>query len=155
MQPKAEGSGYFSLEQPYRSAACEARIEQNAADAVACLEALLSDRAYYQTHVALLRAYVAAGQNEKALATARWLIDHRGQATAEWLGEFSGRAVNLIAADEALVEAAALEQKADRAAAADELLARFRTAWSNREGDPPLWQRSLALAPSGAERKKR
>ena len=155
LQPKAEGSGYFSLEQPYRSAACEARIEQNAADAVACLEALLSDRAYYQTHVALLRAYVAAGQNEKALATARWLIDHRGQATAEWLGEFSGRAVNLIAADEALVEAAALEQKADRAAAADELLARFRTAWSNREGDPPLWQRSLALAPSGAERKKR
>jgi len=155
LQPKAESSGYFSLEQPFRSAACEARIAEDAAGAVACLEALLSDRAYYQTHVALLRAYVAAGQDEKALATARWLIDHRGQATAEWLGEFSGRAMNLIAADEALVEAATFEHKADRAAAADELLARFRTAWSNREGDPPLWQRSLALAPSGAERKKR
>ena len=155
LQPKAEGSGYFSLEQPFRSAACEARIAEDAAGAVACLEALLSDRAYYQTHVALLRAYVAAGQDEKALATARWLIDHRGLATAEWLGEFSGRAMNLIAADEALVEAATFERKADRAAAADELLTRFRTAWSNREGDPPLWQRSLALAPSGAERKKR
>jgi len=63
--------------------------------------------------------------------------------------------VNLIAADEALVEAAALERKAGRAAAADELLTRFRTAWSNREGDAPLWRRSLALAPSGAESKKR
>jgi putative peptide modification system cyclase len=155
LQPKAEGSGYFSLEQPYRSAACEARIAKDAKGAVACLEALLSDRAYYQTRVGLMRAYLAAGDEVKALAAAHWLVDHRGQATAEWLGEFAGRVPNLVDCDDALVEAAALEQKAGRTDVASDLLARFRRSWSGPEGNPPLWRRALALVPSGAEREKR
>jgi len=155
LQPKAEGSGYFSLEQPYRTAACEAGIDIDARAAVLCLEALLSDRAYYQTHVALLRAYTAAGDDAKALATANWLVDRRGLATAEWLGEFSGRVTNLLAADEALVQASALERKAGNAEAAAKLLSRFETAWNAPEGEPPLLRRSRALSTSGAQSEKR
>lgn len=158
LQPKAEGSGYFSLEQPYRIATCEAGIDKDARGAVACLEALLSDRAYYQTRVALLRAYTAAGDDAKALETANWLIGHRGLATAEWLGEFSGRMMNLLSADEALVQAADLERKAGNTEAAQKLLARFSAAWANPEGEPPLLRRSRELrdlAASGAQGEKR
>jgi putative peptide modification system cyclase len=155
LQPKAEGSGYFSLEQPYRIAACEAGIDKDARAAAACLEALLSERAYYQTRVALLRAYTAAGDDDKALTTAQWLIDHRGLATAEWLGEFCGRVMNLLSGDEALVQAAALERKAGNDAAAQKLLARFTAAWSKPEGEPPLLRRSRELVASGAQGEKR
>jgi putative peptide modification system cyclase len=155
LKPKAEGSGYFSLEQPYRIAACEAGIEHDAHGAVACLQALLSDRTYFQTRVALLRAYTATGEDAKALETARWLIAHRGLATAEWLTEFAGRTMNLLGCDEALVEAARLERKAGNAKAAQDLLAQFHSAWSNPEGEPPLLRRSRELAASGAESEKR
>jgi hypothetical protein len=154
LQPKAEGSRYFSLEQPYRIAACEERIERDAPAAVGCLEALLSERAYYQTRVALLRAYGAAGDDAKALATAHWLIEHRGQATTEWLGEFAARAINLLSWDEALVQAAALERKAGNGETAQALLARFRSTWSAPEGDPPLLSRVRDLSASGAENEK-
>ena len=155
LQPKAEGSGYFNLEQPYRIATCESGIENDARSAAACLEALVSERAYYQTHVALMRAYLAAGDDDKALAAARWLVDHRGQATAEWLGEFAGRVPNLLACDEALIEAAALEIKTGHADAARKRLAEFGAAWSKPEGNPLLLQRSVALAASGAQSEKR
>ena len=152
--PKAVGSGYFSLEQPYRIAACEARIAQDARVAVACLEALLSDRAYYQTRVALMHAYDAAGDTAKATQTANWLVTHRGLATTEWLGEFAGRTMNLLDCDEALLRSAELEQAAGHAPAAQALLARFRSSWKTPEGDPPLLRRSRALAASGAENEK-
>ncbi|MEO5561588.1 MAG: putative peptide modification system cyclase [Dokdonella sp.] len=154
LRPKAVSSGYFSLEQPYRIAACEARIEIDARGAVACLEALLSDRSYYQTRVALLRAYTAVGDDAKALETAHWLTAHRGLATTEWLGEFAGRTMNLLAFDEATVRSAELERTAGRGSVAKELLARFHSAWKNPEGEPPLLRRSRELEGSGAENEK-
>lgn len=151
LKPKVEGSGYFSLEQPYRIAACEAGVERDARGAVACLRALLSDRAYYQTHVALLRAGMLAGDDDTALSSARWLIAHRGLATTEWLGEFAGRTMNLLDWDRALVQAAALERKTGNADAARKLLARFHAAWTKPERDPPLMRQARELAGSGAE----
>jgi putative peptide modification system cyclase len=142
LKPKAESSGYFSLEQPYRVAACEARIERDAAQAVACLEGLLSDRAYYQTHVALLQAYRAAGRNDQALSAASWLAQHRGSATAEFLAEFAGQIPNLLASDTALVDMAELDLKADRKDDARKAMARFTDAWKAVDGDPPLLQRA-------------
>jgi len=155
LQPKAENSGYFSLEQPYKIASCEAGIDKDARAAVACLEALVSDRAYYQTRIALLRAYTVAGDDEKALAAATWLVDHRGLATAEWLGEFAGRTMNLLGTDEALIAIAELDRKAGNAEAAQKSLAQFRAAWNQPEGEPPLLKRSQALAASSAESEKR
>lgn len=145
LKPKVQASGYFSLDQPYRVAACEAGIERDAAQAVSCLEGLLSDRAYYQTRVALLRAYRAAGRNDQALVTARWLAEHRGLATAEFLAEFAGQVPNLLASDMALVEAAELEQKDGKKEKALKLVAQFMNAWKPAEGDPPLLQRARLL----------
>ena len=154
LRPKAPTSGYFSLEQPYRIAACEARIASDARGAVACLEGLLSARAYFQTHVALLHAARAAGDKARALQAARWLLDHRGLATTEWLGEFAGRTINLLDSDAALVEAAALERAAGHDEAARTLLARFHSAWKDPEGNPPLLRRARELAGSGAQHEK-
>lgn len=151
LRPKAPNSGYFSLEQPYRIAACEAGIASDARGAVACLEGLLSERAYFQTHVALLHAARAAGDGARALEAARWLLDHRGLATTEWLGEFAGRTINLLDSDAALVEAAALERAAGNDEAARTLLARFGSAWKDPEGNPPLLRRARELAGSGAQ----
>jgi len=145
LQAKAETGGYFSLEQPYRIAACESGIERDAAKAVSCLEGLLSDRAYFQTRVALLRAYRAAGNDAQALATADWLARHRGNATAEFLAEFSGQVPNLLDSDAAIVDAAELELKAGNTDDARKRLAGFTTAWAPAEGDPPLLRRARQL----------
>lgn len=145
LKSKAGSSGYYSVEQPYRIALCEAAIERAAAQAVACLEGLLSERAYYQTRVALLRAYRAAGNAEQARATANWLADHRGLATAEFLAEFAGQIPNLLASDAALVDVAELDLKAGRKEDARKATARFMSAWKNAEGNPPLLQRARQL----------
>jgi len=145
LKAKAEGSGYFSLEQPYRTLACEATIEKEPAQAVSCLEALTSDRSYYQHRVALLRAYRAAARNDEARAAAVWLAQHRGLATAEFLGEFAGQIPNLIASDAAWVDAAELNVKAGNKDDARKVLGQFADAWKNAEGEPPLLQRARRL----------
>jgi putative peptide modification system cyclase len=138
-------SGYHSLEQPWRIADCESRIVRDAAAAVSCLEALLDERAYYQTRVALVRAYRAAGKTAEALAGARWLADHRGRASAEYLAEFAGQVPNLLASDAALLDIAELERGAGRKDAAVAALDRLLAAWKPAEGDPPLLQRARRL----------
>jgi hypothetical protein len=154
--PHAATSGYFSIREPYQAAACEAGIAKDGREAVRCLEALITDDAYYPTRVALLHAYRAAGEDEKALATAHWLVDHRGRAVAEYLGEFAAQVPNLIAADEAAVEAAELELKAGHRDAAKKLVSEVENAWSNADPDAPLARRMRAIAkPSGAEQEKR
>jgi putative peptide modification system cyclase len=156
LEPHAATNGYFSIREPYRTAACEAGIAKDAKEAVRCLEALISDDAYYPTRVALLRAYRAAGDDAKALATAHWLVEHRGRAVAEYLGEFAAQVPNLIAADEAIVDAAELEQKAGHADAAKKLAGDLEAAWSSADRDAPLVRRMRAIDDrSGAEQKKR
>ncbi|HVV97889.1 MAG TPA: putative peptide modification system cyclase [Rhodanobacteraceae bacterium] len=146
LKPLVGDGAYFNLSQPYRAAECEARIANDAKDAVHCLEAMLSDQSYYGTRVALLHAYRAAGDDARALETARWLADHRGRAVAEWIDQFVAQVPNLIASDEALVDAAALAAKTGDAKGAALLRARFEKAWPSPEGEPPLLQRARALA---------
>ena len=88
--------------------------------------------------------------------TAHWLVDHRGRAVAEYLGEFAAQVPNLIAADEAAVDAAELELKAGHADAAKKLVGDLEGAWSGADRDTPLARRMHAISdPSGAEQKKR
>jgi putative peptide modification system cyclase len=155
LKPLVENSAYFNLEQLYRTAACEVRITGDAQAAVGCLEALLSDRSYYQTRVALLYAYRAAGDNEKARATARWLAEHRDRAVSEWVDQFAAQVPNLLASDDALVSAAELSAKTGHDADAARLLQQFAAAWPNPEGEPPLLRRARALEKaSGGLRKE-
>jgi putative peptide modification system cyclase len=51
--------------------------------AIARLESITDGSEPVQAHVALLDAYAASGQTEKALIQARWLTSHRGAAYAE------------------------------------------------------------------------
>ena len=148
LRPVVEKSGYFNVQQAYKIAACEAEIEHDAASAISCLEGLLSDRAYFQTRVALLRAYLAAGENTKALAAAQWLASHRGEATAEWLDQFAAQTLNLIGSDEALLDAAQLQQKGGHDAEASKLLMQFNNGWAHSEGNPPLLRRARAIQAS-------
>jgi tetratricopeptide (TPR) repeat protein len=145
LEPKVEGSGYFSLEQPYQVARCESGLASDAAAAVACLEQARSPHAYYQTNVALLRAYSAAGKTEQARATAGALIEQRARGIIEYLGEFAAQVPNLIDADEALVARAAIDADAGRADAAQADLTRFLDAWRDGDSDAPLRRRALAL----------
>ncbi|HEX5124487.1 MAG TPA: putative peptide modification system cyclase [Rhodanobacteraceae bacterium] len=146
LEPHAAKNSYFSIREPYQVAACEAGIATDAKEAVRCLEALVSNDAYYPTQVALLRAYRAAGDDAKALATAHWLVDHRGRAVAEYLGEFAAQVPNLIAADEAAVDAAELELKAGHADAAKKLVGDLQAAWSGADRDAPTVRRLAALS---------
>ena len=156
LAPRAATSGYFSIREPYQAAACEAGIAKNAKEAVRCLEALVSDRAYYPTRVALLHAYRAAGDDAGALATAHWLIEHRGRAVAEYLGEFAAQVPNLIDADEAMLDAAELELKTGHADTARGLVGELEHAWSAPDRDAPLARRLRALSDRlGAEQKQR
>ena len=145
LKPRIENSGFFSLEQPYQTALCEAGIAKDATKAVACLDALLSDRAYFQTRVALLRASLAAGNGDRALETGRWLIEHRGRATAEWLDQFVAQTPNLIASDEATIAVAELLQKAGKNEEAAKLLQQFDEAWAGAESATPLLRRAQSL----------
>ncbi|GAA0711744.1 putative peptide modification system cyclase [Dokdonella soli] len=152
--PTIEASGFFNLGQPYHAAVCELEIERDAKKAVACLEGVRSERAYYQTSVALLRAYGATGESAKALATARWLVDHRSMAAAERLGEFASQAPNLIACDDALLTAAEQEAKAGKVDAARNLAGKLLQSW-DADADGALLQRARQLAgDSGVKQKQ-
>jgi putative peptide modification system cyclase len=155
LAPYVENSGYFGQQEPYRVAICESGIANDAGAAAKCLEALVSDRAYYQTQVALLRAYSAAKDDDSALRTAEWLAAHRGRAAAEYLGEFAAQVPNLIAADEAAITAAELQAKSGRADDARKTLAALKAAWAKAEGEPALARRMRELdATLGSAEKK-
>jgi hypothetical protein len=161
LEPHAARNGYFSIREPYRTAACEAGIARDAKEAVRCLEALIADDAYYPTRVALARAYRAAGDDAKALATEHWLVEHRGRAVAEYLGEFAAQVPNLIAADAAAVDAAELELEAGHADTAGKLISELERAWPDADRDAPVVRRMRALSDrlragtSGAQQKQR
>lgn len=153
--PRVEHSGYFSLEQPYRVAMCELDIESDAAAAIACLERERGDRAYYQTWVALMRAYRAAGRDADATATARWLADHRGKAMGEYLGEYAAHVPNLMTSNEALLDLAESALAAGNIKEATLRLNQFLEAWRGADSDSVLWRRAQALSKRlGGEKEK-
>jgi hypothetical protein len=75
--------GYYDRSALWRTADCELRFAAKAAQRATCLESLVDGREYYQTHVALQRAYRAMNDVAKAGAQQQWLGDHRGQSVAE------------------------------------------------------------------------
>ncbi|HSS07760.1 MAG TPA: hypothetical protein VLK83_11575, partial [Rhodanobacteraceae bacterium] len=154
LKPLVEKLDYFNFEQAYRTADCESRIAADARAAVTCLEGLLSERSYYQTRVALLRAYRAAGNEEHALMTARWLAEHRDRAVSEWVDQFAAQVPNLLASDDALVAAAELSVKTGKPADSARLLKEFSDAWPDPEGEAPLLRRARALEKASAGLRK-
>ncbi|MEO7326145.1 MAG: putative peptide modification system cyclase [Dokdonella sp.] len=152
--PAIAGSGYFNLEQPYNVAVCELGIERNAKQAATCLEGQRSERAYYQTSVALLRAYKASGQSSQTLTMARELLAHRAQAAGERLGEYASQVPNLIAHNEAILAMAEQEAKDGHMDAAKQVAAQLLRAWDTN-ADGALLKRARQLAgDSGVKQKQ-
>jgi len=75
--------GYYDRAALWRTADCEVRFAAKPTERIGCLAPLVDGREYFQTHVALQRAYRAANETAKADEQQHWLQDHRGQAVAE------------------------------------------------------------------------
>lgn len=94
-----ENSGYANLEHPYATVRCE--LLQTANAVIDCLTRLQEANPYYQSRVGLWKAQRRDGRDDDALASARWLVEHRGRAIAEWIDAYVSQVPNLLAAAEA------------------------------------------------------
>ncbi len=108
----------------------------------------------FQAHETLARAHRAAGDLQAARAEARWLVEHRGHALAEWLDEFYGRQFNLL---DWLRARYRLGELAEAMGEPDQARARYRELlnhWSAAEQGLPLRDAAAArlaeLAPAAA-----
>lgn len=72
------------------------RMKGKAKEAVTRLEALIDGSEPFQAHAALLDAYKAAGNDEKALTQAAWLASHRGRAYSELGCSWCQQALNVV-----------------------------------------------------------
>ena len=102
-------------------------------DALAELVPLLDGNELFQTHVALLEAYMDDGRLDKALGEARWLIANRGRAYSEFGGcKWCQQALNVVDARMASLQAAELLSKQSRLAEARREQASFDKYWPER-----------------------
>ncbi|HET7932353.1 MAG TPA: putative peptide modification system cyclase, partial [Rhodanobacteraceae bacterium] len=75
--------GFYDRAALWQTANCETTFASSVQARIACLSKLVDGREYFQTHVALWRAYSAAGDRADAARQAEWMRTHRGQAVAE------------------------------------------------------------------------
>jgi tetratricopeptide (TPR) repeat protein len=108
----------------------ELRLAGRPQDALAKLKPLLTGQEAYQTHLALMDAYAAAGDNEAALQQARWLQGRRGLAYAELTGYQCQQSWNAAISTLAFLRAAELLSHANRAEEARQALASFDQRWA-------------------------
>ncbi len=97
--------------------------------AVAALKPLIKGSELYITHVALMDAYIDAHNNPGALAEARWLSSHRGQAYVESNMQLTLAPFNVAKSDLALLRIAELSSAMGNRTASRESLAAFEAAW--------------------------
>jgi len=106
-----------------------ARLAGEPDKAIQALTPLLGGHEQYQTHAALLSAYVASGENNLALEQARWLQNHRGLAYIE-LGFGQGlQALNVADSNLALLSEAELLMRTGRREEAQRPLREFDQLW--------------------------
>ncbi len=123
-------------------------------EAAARFQAAAAEGDLYQTHESLARAHEAAGDLEAAERELRWLVDHRGQAFAEWLDLFYGKELNILAGALAPFHLARLAEARGRRDEARAGYTRFLETWKNADPDLPAVQQARAalarLGPGGA-----
>lgn len=109
------------------------RLAGDPAAAVARLRRLVTGHELFQTHVALLEAYAAAGETEAALIEARWLAAHRGLAYVEHSGGQALQALNVADTRMARLRAAELLAELGRHVDAQREAQAFLKAWPSAE----------------------
>lgn len=119
------------------------RLSGQSQAAVARLRPLARrNEALVVVHLGLMRAARAAGQNDEALAQARWLSSHRGRVFAESTTTDVLRYVNVVASTEALLEQAELLAQGGKADEARRQLDAFLAAWP-RVDLPDIYRRRV------------
>ena len=109
------------------------RMAGKAGQAVARLEPLIDGSEPFQAHAALLDAYKAVGNEEKALAQATWLAGHRGRAYSELGCSWCQQALNVVDTTLGRLLAAELLVSMGRSAEARDQLQKFDKQWSTTD----------------------
>jgi len=110
--------------------------------AVRRLAGLLNGHELFQARAALMQAFEAAGDNEKALEQARWLAAHRGLAYIELAGGQSLQSLNVADTRIARLRAAQALKALGRTAEADKEAQAYSAAWAANA--PPAYLSSSA-----------
>jgi hypothetical protein len=95
--------------------------------------------------MALLDAYVSAGQTANALGEARWLASHRGRAYAEYTPGNLLTPLNVGMTNMALLLGAELALELDDTKSAASQLDSFRKAWPQSGQSPALARRIASV----------
>ncbi|WP_300615628.1 putative peptide modification system cyclase [Dokdonella sp.] len=107
-----------------------ARSDGRPEDAIRILQQLpLDGSELYLTHVALMDAYAAKGDNPAALAQARWLATHRGRAYMEYNADWVARPFNVAQSNLAVLREAELSLSLGDTKGAISSLDSFRRQW--------------------------
>jgi len=122
------------------------RLDGKPAEAIRLLRPLLRGDELFQVHSALRAAYAAAGQDEDALAEARWLAQHRGRAYIETGGSQVLQTLNVADTTLALREQARSLARLGQDAEAQRQDEAFRRAWPQSGSSPPVPPMPLARA---------
>ena len=138
-------SGYYSRAALWRTADCETRFAAKPQARISCLLPLIDGREYYQTHVALMRAYEAAKDDADGFAQAQWLAEHRGVAAAE-MENLAAQMQNLLDSDHALLVAAKLAFADGNLIASSQYIAQLRAAWNEADTSNRALQQAARLA---------
>ncbi|MBN7137119.1 hypothetical protein A7A76_20505 [Lysobacter enzymogenes] len=118
------------------------RLDGKPEAAVRRLAALLSGHELFQTRAALMQAFEAAGDADKALEQARWLAAHRGLAYIELVGGQSLQSLNVADTRVARLRAAQALKALGRTAEADKEAQAYSDAWAANA--PPAYLSSSA-----------
>jgi putative peptide modification system cyclase len=133
-RPRVEGAGFRDRELLFDALRAEILLARGDAEAaLALIRPWIGQRESFQTRMVAYRAAQAADRRDEAEAHAAWLLDHRGQAFAEYVQQFAAQALNVMDGNEvrlALAEAALARGDRDRAA---ELAAPLATAWQDAD----------------------
>lgn len=118
------------------------RLDGKPEAAVRRLAALLNGHELFQTRVALMQAFEATGDADKALEQARWLAAHRGLAYIELAGGQSLQSLNVADTRVARLRAAQALKALGRTAEADKEAQAYSDAWAANA--PPAYLSSTA-----------
>jgi putative peptide modification system cyclase len=121
------------------------RSSGDAKAAIAELKVALDGSELYITHLALLDAYVSAGESRNAAVEARWLATHRGRAYAEFNAMNLLTAFNAEQSTIALLRGAELEQANGDSMESHRLLDEFEKVWPKLDVRPSLQRRASEL----------
>jgi len=134
LEPQVEAGDDLPLRNLMVIAKAEiARVSARAGPAVDMLSAQINGNELYLTHVALLDALAAAGDNKSALVQANWVASHRGRAyagygTLQFLTSYS-----VVQSDLALLRSAELLAGNGQKEAARAALQNFTQIWPRAE----------------------